>query len=205
LLVYARGDGKTIEKGELLSVQRAHAICRPGADGIADDVKCKDGQEGETQRVFQPGGFYYTAGPTAEIVRVKNSGNTDWPVSVYTEYNNVLGGGLYTKTATKTVTVLPDSTRAIVDKLDAEVKDSSDKVTTKAAPAFGLFWATTHVNFLNEDHVVRHLVLICPVWLLVLLIVVVLAAIGLIVLKIMQHKNRKGKHVNRKKRGLRIA
>lgn len=117
---------------------------------------------------------------------VKNSGNVDFKVvqklTITNFFTNqeVIGpdsvgdDGQYL--GYSVATVLPGTSRTGI-------------LTWREAPKLGLFRVTQEVSFLDQEYTFSKLVLICPIWLIVVILAIIIALIVLLIFKI-----KRGRH-----------
>ena len=72
-------------------------------------------------------------------------------------------------------TVLPDTSRTGV-------------LTWSDAPKLGIFKVTQEISFLDQSFTFSQVVLICPIWLIALVIVLIIALIVRIIYRVKSHK-----------------
>lgn len=113
-------------------------------------------------------------GPFAVSQTIENTGNVDFRVSQTLTITNFFSNReVVSKDSissdgevigTNVYSVLPGTTRTGI-------------TTWRDAPKLGLFNVTWTISFLDQDYTFRHLVFICPIWLAVIVIVLLLALI----------------------------
>ncbi len=142
--------------------------------------------EGETRRVGAieknevPG--FVAEMPLKTAVELSNEGNIHETAEIAVEVNNFLTGGqIYPKEGDEGVTeevVMPETTRAVVK----EIKD---------LPALGVYEVTQTVDYMGQHSSVTQVVLACPVWFMLMLVVVIGIIITGIVIAVRKHKEKK--------------
>lgn len=142
--------------------------------------------EGETRRSGAieknevPG--FVAAMPIRTLVELRNDGNIHETAKIKMEVNNVLTGAqIYPdegKEGVEDEVIMPETTRAVVK----EIKD---------LPALGIYEVRQSVDYLGENSSITQIVLACPVWFMLLLIVTVAAIVTGIVLAVKKHKKKK--------------
>jgi hypothetical protein len=168
ILIYARGNGKTIEKGEIVKQNLAYTEQTLNDDGEVVD-----------QKVFAQKSAWYQSAPVAVSAQVKNTGNVDFDVVAFVEIKNFFNGRKITETVKSTASVLPGTTRQI-DNIwcNSDADATGQAIYQCDAPSIGLFRVTQHVSFLGKEFTYERLVLILPWWIVALVIVAILLIIS---------------------------
>lgn len=159
LVIYGRATGETINTAEISGL-----TILKNAD---ESLNSKDGKK-ITNAVIH-----------ASAV-VKNTGNVDINTRTTVTVKNIFGGELYKNTAN--TSVLPDSTRKIVD-------------VWEETPYFGLFWVSYSVNAANASEEITQLVLMLPLPILVVILVLVAVVVFWIIVMVKKRRERKSRYM----------
>ena len=136
--------------------------------------------EGQILENYIPG--FSSSGSPVTFVTVTNTGNIHETLTVDLKVKNLLGGQVFSLTGEETDTyesiILPTSTRVVSRSLDG-------------LPALGIFEVTQDASFINELSTNTKIILICPIWFMVLVLVLATTIITTIVYKVLRRKRTK--------------
>lgn len=172
ILIYARGDGKTVAQGKIAQQDLARVERQLNHDSGAVTAQTVHPRSGWLA-------FWYQAAPAAVSSKITNTGNTDFDVQSYLEVKNWFGGRQIAQTAPATAAILPNTSRQI-DSVwcNSDQNAAGQEIYRCNAPAMGLFRVTEHVSFLGKNYTYTRLVLILPWWMVIIVVTVILLIVG---------------------------
>lgn len=126
---------------------------------------------------------FLLSSPFSSTVTLRNDGNVDFRAEhTLTIHNFFTGREVFSPTVADGQSVgsadpivLPDTTRV-------------SRITWEGAPPLGIFRATSHISFLDQEYAKDSIVFLCPIWLVGLIVIFILLAIIWIILRLRRHK-----------------
>ena len=142
------------------------------------DIAGNTKHEGEIIKNFVPG--FVASGVPITTVEVSNNGNVHEKLTTNLTVKNVFSGEKISLTGEDKDSydslVMPESTRVITRNIDG-------------LPSLGIFEVTQQVNYSGKDSNITTIMVICPIWFIVLVVVLIASIIATVCFTI--HSKRK--------------
>lgn len=124
---------------------------------------------------------FVTSGTPTAIVTVSNEGNVHETLTVNLKVKNVIGGQEVSLTGEETdiydSIIMPSSTRVISRNLEG-------------LPGLGIFEVTQDVSYIGQTSNFSTVLLVCPIWFMILVILTIMAVILTITYKIVSRRKK---------------
>jgi len=136
--------------------------------------------------------FWTFEGPVVTSSRIENCGNLDFFVTTSIQVKNLLGGNIVHEDRWEDIG--PNGNIEVqYSNIGSQRKIIMAETTRKVEDAWenapiGIYEITQTVQGLREDHVVTRLAIVCPLWLVLLILIFIIALVGWIVNRRRQHK-----------------